>query len=130
MFGIKINVRFFLIFLTALIITSFAGCGKDSTVPQHLIGVWKTSAPKYEDRYLKISKDMLIFGVGNGEEISHFVGKIKVKKENKKILYTFHYKDSEGEKWTLTIEVLSDIGGIIKLKNRDEIWKKVETSGG
>ena len=57
MFDIKINGRFFLIYLSVLIMTSFAGCVKDSTVPQHLIGEWKTSAPKYEGRYLKITKD-------------------------------------------------------------------------
>jgi hypothetical protein len=104
----------------------FAGCQKNIPVPQHLIGVWKTSAPQYEDRYLKITEDSLTYGIGNGEEVSHSIDKIDVEQENGETVYTFHYKDKEGEKWDLTL-IYSPVDGTIKLKHKNDIWEKVKS---
>jgi hypothetical protein len=120
--GIKLSTVF--VFLSILF--SFAGCQKNIPVPQHLIGVWKTSAPQYEDRYLKITEDSLIFGIGNGEEVSHTIEKINVEQEGGETIYTFHYKDKEGEKWDLTL-IYSPVAGTIKLKHKNDIWEKVKS---
>jgi hypothetical protein len=113
--------------LITLIVLILVGCQQTFSIPHHLIGVWKTSSPRFEDRYLKITEDMLIFGVGNGNEISHYIQKIKIKQENNQTLYTFHYKDAEDEKWTLIFTYNPDLGGSITLKNRSETWKKFES---
>lgn len=113
-----------IVFLSILF--SFVGCQKNITVPQHLIGVWKTSAPKYEDRYLKITEDSLIYGTGNNEEVSHTIEKIHVKQEDGETIYTFHYRDMEGEKWSLTL-IYSPVSGTIQLKNRNDTWEKVKS---
>ena len=107
----------------------FFGCQKEVTVPQHLIGVWETSGPKYADCYIRITEDSLIFGVGEGTELLHTIVKIEDTQKNNGIIYTFHYKDSEGEKWTLSLLYNPDSGGAIQLQNRQEIWKKVEPGG-
>jgi hypothetical protein len=113
------------VFVLVLILFSFTGCQKSIPVPQQLIGVWKTSAPKYEDRYLKITEDSLTYGIGNGEEVSHNIDKIDVDQENGETMYTFHYKDAEGEKWELALSY-SPASGTIKLKNKNDIWEKVK----
>ncbi|MGH7424069.1 MAG: hypothetical protein ACREJ1_10410, partial [Candidatus Methylomirabilales bacterium] len=48
------------------LIATLAGCQaqKESPVPDHLLGVWTTSAPRYADRYIEIRNDMIIFGTG------------------------------------------------------------------
>jgi len=50
---------------TALLAT-LAGCQaqNENPVPDHLLGVWTTSAPRYADRYIEIRHDMIIFGTG------------------------------------------------------------------
>jgi hypothetical protein len=120
-----------MIYALLFILLSFSGCQKEVTVPQYLIGVWKTAAlePDYEDRYLKFTKDSMIFGVGEGREVIHSIRKIKVKQKNSETLYTFYCTDPDGEKWTYTVTYKTDFGGIINLKGRDEIWKKVEPGG-
>ena len=105
----------------------FAGCQENVPVPQHLIGVWKTSAPQYEDRYLKITENSLIYGIGSGEEVAHSIEKIDVEQKDGETTYTFHYKDIEGEKWSLTLIYSPVSGGIIKLKNKNDIWYKVKS---
>ena len=121
----KTGLKLITVFVFLSILFYFAGCQKNIPVPQHLIGVWKTSLPQYEDRYLKITEDSLIYGIGNGEEVSHSIEKINVQQEGGETIYTFHYKDMEGEKWDLTL-IYSPVSGTIKLKNKNDIWYKVK----
>jgi hypothetical protein len=101
-------------------------CQKNLPPPQYLIGIWKTSAPEYEDRYLKITEDSLTYGIGEGKEVSHTMERIDVKQENGETIYTFHYKDMEGEKWSLTLIYNPLSKGTVRLKNKNDIWEKVE----
>ena len=108
-----------------LFICLFAfGCAQEVSIPPHLIGVWKTCAPQYEDRYLKFTEHTLTYGIGNGEEVSHTIDKIAVKEGTGETAYTFHYKDAEGAKWTLTLTYRPDSGGTIQLQNKNDIWTK------
>ena len=116
-------VRIFLLFLILL-----AGCKGEVVVPQHLIGVWETPAPKYADRYMKFSEHTLIYGIGEGEEVSHEIEKIDTAQTDGGTLYTFHYRDSEGEKWTLIFTYSPDTR-TIQMKNRDEIWEQTRSGG-
>jgi hypothetical protein len=113
------------------ILLSFLGCQKEVTVPQHLIGVWKPFVfePEYEDRYLKFTKDSIIFGVGEVREVAHQIQEIKTEQKDDEILYIFYCIDPEDEKWTYSVTYKPDYGGIIILKGRDEIWKRVEPGG-
>jgi hypothetical protein len=106
------------------IFLSLMACQENIPLPQHLVGVWKTSAPQYEDRYLKITEDSLIYGIGEGEEVSHTVERINVKQENGETIYTFHYKDAEGEKCDLAL-IYNPASETIQLKNRNDTWEKV-----
>jgi hypothetical protein len=110
-----------------IIFFSFLGCEKNIPVPEHLIGEWRTSSPQYEDRYLKIAEHSLIFGIGDGEELSEDIEKVKVKQENGETIYTIHYKDIQGEKWSLTLIDSTVSGGAVKLKNSNVIWEKVKS---
>jgi hypothetical protein len=121
----KTGITLSTVYVFLSILFFFIGCQKNVPVPQHLIGVWKTSAPQYEDRYLKITEDSLIYGIGSGEEVSHTIEKINVEQKDGETTYTFHYKDIEGEKWSLTLIYSPVSGGTIQLKNRNDIWKKV-----
>jgi hypothetical protein len=120
---VKYVLRIALLFLILLV-----GCKGEVVVPQHLIGVWETPAPKYADRYMKFSEHTLTYGIGDGEEVSHEITKIGTEQTGGGKMYTFHYRDSEGEKWTLIFTYSPDTG-TIKMKNSDEIWKRTKPGG-
>jgi hypothetical protein len=123
--------RIFLLFFTIVVSLFLKSCCQhDTTVPYDLLGVWKTSAHNYKDRYIKFTEDLLILGIGDEREAVHYIEGIEsVEQENNNILYSFNYMniDSlEEEIFTLKFIYYPDSGGIIKLQNRDEIWKKIE----
>jgi len=107
-----------------LILIFVVGCEREVIFPQQLIGVWKTSAPKYVDRYVKVSEHTVIYGIGKGEEVSHTIDKINIKQAVDGTVYTFYLKDAEGGKETLTLTYRPDSGGTLQIKNSEEIWKK------
>lgn len=116
------GIKYMHIKFSLLIFIFLGGCTQEVIVPPHLIGVWITPAPQYEDRYLKITENTLTYGIGNGEKVSHNIEKIDVTQGSNETIYSFHYKDAEGEKWTLTLTYRPE--GTIQLKNKNEIWVK------
>jgi hypothetical protein len=110
------------IFLLVLIFV--VGCAREVVVPQTLIGEWKTSAPGYADRYMKFTKDTLIYGIGNGEEVAHRINKIGSKQLGQGTVYTFYYIDAEGDKTFLSFTYRPDAGETIHIKNDKKIWEK------
>ena len=122
----RIGITTGIFYVSLIILFSFFGCEKSIPVPQHLIGEWKTSSPEYADRYLKIAEHSLTFGIGDGEEVSHDIEKVTAEQEHGESVYTIHYKDKEGEEWSLTLAYSTASGGTIKLKNSNVIWEKTE----
>lgn len=116
-------VRIVLLFVMFLV-----GCGGEVVIPQHLIGVWETPAPKYADRYMKFTEHTLIYGIGEGKEVSHKIEKIDMEQAGGGTLYTFHYRDSEEEKWTLSFTYSPDTK-TIQIKNSNGIWKQTKPGG-
>lgn len=104
------------------------GCSKNTIPPQNLIGTWKTSSDKYADRFIEIKESSLIFGVGGDQTIMNTITDIESEENGPVTLYTFHYLDQDGEKWTLALTYRSEDGGTILLQNRDEVWKKEDLS--
>jgi hypothetical protein len=111
-----------------LLLIFIGGCERE-VVPQYLMGTWKTSAPQYEDRYLKIDDHTVIYGLGNGEEASHAIDKISKKQADGKTVYIFYYRNAEGEKETLTVVYRPDSGGSLQVKNNEAVWEKAKGDG-
>lgn len=120
------NIKYLYIKFSLLIFIFFVACQQEVIVPPHLIGLWETSSPQYKDRYLKFTKSTLAYGVGNGKEVAHIIERIDVNQGSGETKYSFHYKDTEGEKWTLILTFRPDSEGTITLQNKNEIWIKVK----
>ena len=118
----------FLLGIISLFLIILAGCEGKVIVPQHLIGVWETSTPKYADRYMKFTEQTLIYGIGEGKEVSHEIRKIDMEQAKGGTLYTIHYKDSEGYKWTLIFTYSPDTR-TIQIKNSTGTWKQIKSGG-
>ncbi len=107
-----------------------SGCSQNDALPEYLVGTWKTSAPKYADRYLKLSEDFVTFGVGERREESYYIQEIGTEQDGDGLLCTIHYENPEKEDLTLMFVYHPNDGGTIKLKNSDDIWKKADAGEG
>ena len=115
------------ILIAFAIVTAFFGCqfGRNRTVPDELLGVWKTSAPKYADRFFELKKDAVIFATGEGNVSVHAIVKIEQVREDKQILYTFYYTNQAGKEYKWSFYQDSANGGAIRFKNQKQIeWTK------
>ena len=111
---------------TALL-AALAGCQaqKENPVPDHLLGVWTTSAPRYADRYIEIRHDMIIFGTGGDTFELHVLAELKEAREGEAMLYTITHLNHFGQPYSLSFYYKPSGDGIIRFKNQREIvWTK------
>jgi hypothetical protein len=122
-----------------LIIAGLAICavllGCDSNVPEfihpEMMGVWKTSEPKYEGCFFELKKDEISFA--NAADVDSFViysvSKIQITTPiGEKYLCTVYYQGYGGEKYEFTFYYDPSDGGSIRFKNQVAIkWVKVDS---
>ncbi len=100
---------------------------KNKTVPDELVGVWKTSAPNYADRYFELKKDAIIFGTGKGSASVNAILKVEEVREEKEkvVLYVIHYTNEGGKDYLLSFYYDPTDAGRIRFKNQMQIeWTR------
>ena len=110
----------------------FLGCvpEREITLPDELVGSWKTSAPSYAGGYFEFTKNMLIFKVG-GEEIGiHKIKDFEKFGDGKETRYTVTYL-SLGDKYKFSFSYDPANNGMITLANRKGVqWTRDEAVKG
>ena len=102
-------------------------CEGEPVVPGHLLGIWKTSEPRFAGCLMEFHRHELILGLKTGEMTHHAVKKIETLQEGgRHFLHTVYYADAEGQKLRLNLLYDPSCGGTLKLKNRPEIWKRAD----
>jgi hypothetical protein len=102
---------------------------KEKAIPDALIGVWKTSAPGYENNSLELRKDEILFGVGRSEFSANSIFKVKTVRPDgeRTSLITIYYTDGEGKDNAVSIYYDQTPPGSIRFKNQKQIeWKLFE----
>lgn len=95
------------------------------TAPSDLVGVWKTSDPKYAGRFFEIKRDVVIFGTGEGNADIHTIFKIEKVREAAGILYTIFYVNRDGRQDGFSFYYDPANRGVIRLKHQRTIaWMK------
>jgi len=111
-----------------LLLLAVVGCGPESskTVPEDLIGVWKTSAPKYADTFIELTRTTITFGAG--EKGMHLRSVVKVTKvrEEGGLLYTIFYTDPDGQEYTFAFYYDPADGGLRWKNQRTIAWMKAK----
>jgi hypothetical protein len=112
--------------LSALVLV-LASCAKKTykEVPDELVGVWKTSAPKYDDRFFELKKNSITFGTGEGASETFPVTKTEMQPEDGENLYQVYYVATEGDtqQWVFYFPAAGQ--GSLRLKNQKSIpWNK------
>lgn len=99
-------------------------------IPPGMLGVWKTSEPKYEGCFFELTKEKISFANKAYLEsfLIHKISKIVITTPRaEKILCTVYYKDSEGQKYEFSFYYDPSDGGSIRFKNQSTIkWVKAD----
>lgn len=101
----------------------------DETLPPELVGVWASSAPRFEDDTLELSKEFIVFTSGKFQNFINvnFILKVEEKPERNHIFYIIHYENIHDQKFKFSFYYYPKKGGVIRLKNQmDTEWKKVK----
>ena len=114
----------------SILIVLFAGkCAREATIPDELIGVWKTLAFKYRDTFFELRKKAITFGTKEGDINTYTIKNIKRKKNRNDewISYTVYYQNEYLQKSEFHFYYNSSQNGLIRSKNQQNlVWRKVK----
>lgn len=101
-------------------------CGQNVVFPTFLTGTWITEAEQYEDRFIEISKDKLIFGTGDYIPTIYYIGRITQERVNNEDEYTFKCVNAEDTEFSFIFYFENnETGTLMRLKNpRQVVWIK------
>ena len=109
--------------IVAAIITMFH-FKKNRDIPVNLIGKWVTSAPGYEDRFIEITKETFVYGLGGDKKDVYIISTLEQDQEGQNIVYTINYKNKEVT-FTRSFYYHPENGGTIQFKHQKHIeWCK------
>jgi hypothetical protein len=109
------------------LLTTTLGChsGDRKTVPDNILGVWKTSHPKYADRYFEIRKDVIIFEQGEGKSEFHAIADVDQSANGESTLYTITHVSHDGQRFIFAFYYRPDDHGALWFKNQKDIkWTR------
>ena len=93
---------------------------KNRVIPANLLGRWTTSAPGYQDRFIELTKETLVYD----KEDVYIISSLEKNQEGKDIIYTINYKNSD-VKFTRSFYYHPEHGGSIQFKHQEHItWRK------
>jgi hypothetical protein len=99
---------------------------KSRNVPSELIGVWRTSDPKYEGRSFEIGLVSVSFGTGEGGSHTGFIEKVDGVFDGGGTVYTISYKE-DGVENQFSFYYSEQKGKTIVFRNQPNIvWSKVK----
>ena len=120
-------MKFTMTLASLAVILLVFGCHpkKKVSVPDHLVGIWSTSSPKFAGRFLQFTKDSVIFQSGKEPSDIHAIEKLNHVKRGKNSSYNLTYKDGEGGKMKLSFTYDSSENGEIRVKHqRNVTWTR------
>jgi len=122
-------MRTWAIWIIAAIMVSAVGCGnrRIKRTPDELIGVWKTSAERYADRFMEFKLEQVVFGTGGLTSVTCPLRGLKRKIKADCTDYTVYYESEDGLEYSMALWFFPQDGGIIRFKNQQDVTWKRET---
>jgi hypothetical protein len=95
-------------------------------VTPRLFGLWTTTHPEFNDRYVEFEKNRVIFGTGGTGVVKFKVSGMDVEKVGDIDHYTVFYRDLAGTKHTVDL-FLDEAGEILRFTDSAEVrWVRYE----
>jgi hypothetical protein len=102
----------------------FCSAGNRAALDEFM-GVWKTTADQYEERFFEIADATITFGIGDGKQDTCYIRDVTKAVEDKGTLYTITYQNIEETDFKLSFYYKQDDGGVIQFENRMDIeWTR------
>lgn len=96
-------------------------------LPDELVGVWSTSAPRYADRAFQITKTSIAFGTGGHSYSVYPIRTVAVVRDSAATLYTIDYTTPEDQVAEFSFYYVPRREGEIRFKNqRQLVWRKAK----
>jgi len=111
-----------------LIVPILLACGTvQESLPAELRGTWTTADPSYEGRFMRIFKDRIYFGTGQGEPHPNSIIAVSTEYQNDLAICTIDYQETDGDEYRLLLRYqFSD--DELQLANRGRVtWARVAT---
>ena len=102
---------------------------EDESLPLELVGVWASSAPRFKNDTLELTKEYIVFTSGEFQDFIsvNFIVKVEKKPERNHIFYVIHYDNIHDQRYKFSFYYYPKKGGVIRLKNQIDIeWRKVK----
>jgi hypothetical protein len=94
-------------------------------VPAELIDVWRTRAPGYEDRFLEVRPEAILFGTGGGTSSGFYLDRVEVEPDDgDRLRCTLHYRLPEGEVTQVQLAFEPGPPATLRVGNLDEAWHR------
>jgi hypothetical protein len=103
------------------------GCGPGEPVslPDHLVGVWTTSDPRYRDRSLELTHDAVLFRLKHAVIDRHPIEEVEERHgDADDRLYVLHYTETEGYDATLELRYRETPTPELSVGNRSIPWTR------
>ena len=96
-----------------------------SRMPTNLLGMWVTNAAGYEDRYLVMEDESLVFGTGGNSRDQYHVNRVREENNGSDIFYIIDYENKQKTKFKLKFIYTMGQQEIIKINHMENIiWRK------
>ena len=114
------------IWIIAAVLVLLAGCGERriKTTPEELLGVWKTTAQSYADRFMEFRLEQIVFGTGGQTSVTYDLAGLARNVEADHTDYTVYYENEDGLEYSMDITYYPQDGGIIRFVNQNLTWRK------
>ena len=116
--------------IAILCIAALFGCHifRNRDVQEELLGLWETSAPRYENCSFQFKDKMVMFQNRLSHIDIYHITDIEKSTGDEKTLYDIYYKDERGGEYRLSLYYLkTPHRGVIRFKYQEEIaWLKRE----
>ena len=101
-----------------------------SRMPTNLLGMWVTNAAGYEDRYLVMEDESLVFGTGGNSSDFYHVNRVREQNNDSDISYIIDYENKQKTKFKLKFVYTMGRSETIKIYPiKDIVWSKKNKSG-
>lgn len=94
----------------------------------NLMGVWTTTHPRYQDRYLQLSEETVTFGRGGAAAGHYTIQSFDTEQIKEGTLVKIIYVDEESTANPLNLIYVAQNGGIIWMTHQKQvIWRRTST---
>ncbi len=117
----------FVIAIAPVLASGCSGCSEQGKkeIPAELVGVWKTSHPRYADRYFEIRTEDLIIGTGGQTSTTYPLTRFVSTELDTGTVYVIYYENEKGEESSMRMLYSEEGGGTLTDMNQTElIWRK------